>query len=355
MLGKSRFILTLILPTALAACGGTLQLPQVTTTTGSTGGSSSAGSSSNKGSGSTGTTTQTSVVYSKDAGTAVQALSAGQTLTTESTASSKPVNIDFTNRTTSLGTPTTVTITKNNQGAITLTVNGVQQVFKSTDLEPNQYAFTVNDTTANKYVSVANWDGNTIVDEINGNQTFTKYAQPWEYVTNQLGNPSVEAHGFFITGTETKPADIGSIPNATYSGEANLHAYPASGYTGFQNTVSRVRSSVNMTADFGAGNVSGSLTNIAIAPVNTTPKVYTSRPGTISMDPAKITGNGFSGILTPDSTFKSAAGNPTITAGQYSGNFYGPVADEVAGTMSLSGSNTSGNFNANGFFTAKKN
>ena len=47
---------------------------------------------------------------------------------------------------------------------------------------------------------------------------------------------------------------------------------------------------------------------------------------------------------------------PGFTAtGNYGGAFYGPAADQVAGTMTMTGTDATGNWNGAGYFIGDKN
>ena len=342
MLGKSGLVLSTAMIATLSACGGSSS-PTASATTGPTS-----------------VTPASTQVYSSDAGTAANALASGKTLTTDATMTSKMAAIDYSNGkplNTKLVDPATVSLKTDTNGDVILTVNGVSQKFTTADLNANKYTYIVNDTTTKKYAQLSAYDGNNGAPTlISGTGTDTKYVQPWEFWTNQLsGNTSLYNEGFFVVGTVTKPADLKGMPTATYSGKAHVLARASSGYTSFNASTMQVESDVKMTANFINGTVNGSLINIRSGPESTNPVVLTSNPGTILMNNAPISGNGFSGTVTPDSTFASTASNPTISSGTYSGNFFGPAADEVGGTLSLTGTNTSGAFNANGVFTATKN
>lgn len=295
----------------------------------------------------------TTRLYSSDVGTAADALAANMTLTSNDTTSSKTSVVDWNNNTTALGAPATVSLKKNDQGGLTLTVNGVEQVFTSADLSSDNYGYQINDSKNSKFVSLWAWDGNSMADQINGTNSYGKYSHVWEYFTNQLGDPKQETSGFAVLGTETKPAELAGMPTATYSGYSRSKMRQATGYMSEAANASVMGSAVSMTADFGAGTVSGALTNIRTRPKSSS--TWTTVPGSISMDAASISGNGFAGTLTPDPTFKNTIGNPSISNGTYAGTFFGPAAEEVGGTLSAEGSGSGGAFNLNGFYQAKKN
>ncbi len=73
------------------------------------------------------------------------------------------------------------------------------------------------------------------------------------------------------------------------------------------------------------------------------------------MDPTTLAGNGFAGSLTPDAAFIAGQGPGYSSNGTYAGIFYGPAAQQVAGTMSMTGTDASGNWNGTGYFIGTQN
>jgi hypothetical protein len=100
-----------------------------------------------------------------------------------------------------------------------------------------------------------------------------------------------------------------------------------------------------MTANFGAGEISGEMTNFNRQDPD---GIAEDIPGTMAMQTAAFDVNGFSGNLAPDAAFTDTT-NVTITSGTYSGAFYGPEANEVAGVLTLTGSGDN-DFNGIGYF-----
>ncbi|MEQ1697570.1 MAG: transferrin-binding protein-like solute binding protein [Hyphomicrobiaceae bacterium] len=133
--------------------------------------------------------------------------------------------------------------------------------------------------------------------------------------------PSGQLGGFF-TGTPTSQAQMPGNITATYSG----------GFVGYEvtnSTVYEVAGASSVTANFGAGTVSGavsSLTNLY-----GTPSAYgLSMTGT-------ITGNTYNGTAG-----FTGAGAPTTTTSAMNGAFYGSAATQTAGALSVTGTGAGG-------------
>lgn len=291
-----------------------------------------------------GTTSATKAVYSDPVGTAVQALDAGKTLSTDD----KTVTAMRLNQNTGDTSPTsaTVSLAKNSQGGLTLTVNGDTHVFTSADATADGYGYE--QKTSSTYAGVFSWDQNSVADALSSSNP--DYAQIWGYQVDDGTVPNTR--GFAVLGTETKAADLKNLPTATYNGWMVTETYPKAGFVDNATSKGRLRGDVTMSADFGAGNVSGNVSNLSIRDPGTTTDVSTA--GSIAMDSAPITGNGFSGTLTPSGTFTGPSGALTVSNGTYAGKFFGPSADQVGGTISLQGNYAGTDGNGAGFFKASK-
>lgn len=292
-----------------------------------------------------GTTGVTKTVFATDAAdTAVKALDDGKTLQSDSkTSSAMSVN-----HTTGDTAPTTadVSLAKNSQGGVTLTVNGVKQVFTGANATPDGHGYRVQ--TSNKDMSIYTWDKATVADALASSNT--DYAQVWNYYVYNGKEPNTE--GFAVLGTETKPDTLKGLPSATYNGRMTTKAYPNTGYVDNKTSILRLSGDVSMNADFGAGTVNGNIGNLTIRDPGTTTDVATS--GSIAMDTAPISGNGFSGTLTPSGTFAGPTSTLTVSNGTYAGKFFGPNADQVGGTIGLKGNYDGEDGSGSGFFKASK-
>ncbi len=127
--------------------------------------------------------------------------------------------------------------------------------------------------------------------------------------------------GFATIGIPTLASVVdGQTAVATYSGEAGLSIHQ--GLFKFFG--------ITMSVDFDANTIAGTGNNIALG-------VGEKHSGKVVFNSAPIDGNGFEGTFTMNSELRNhldLIDNPT---GQYSGNFFGPNADDLAGVMSFEG------------------
>ena len=267
--------------------------------------------------------------FAADAGTAIEALDDGKTLTAA-----------------------TFDVKKNANGELTFTVNGVEQVFDPTDrfieINGESFGYDIADQANGIFVSLFSNTGelDTVLDPNN-----PSYLQVWNYTTNQVNPGGADVRGYAVVGTETQGSALASLPSATYSGRARIDTYPAAGFVNSATSRSIVHGNLSMAADFGAATIFGSIGNLdgngpgqANAPI----------AGSIAMDQTAITGNGFAGSLSPDAAFLAATGVSGVN-GSYAGTFYGPSADQVGGTMSLTGTQNGQAINGIGFFRGDQN
>ncbi len=136
--------------------------------------------------------------------------------------------------------------------------------------------------------------------------------------------------GFATMGIETTAAVVGSQSAvAIYRGVGRLHSYKALGLPYYDTDVSLA---ITMSVDFDANTTQG--TGRATYYDS---DYYEYSPANVIFNSAPIVGNGFSGTFTLNSEMRELYklnDNPT---GQYSGSFFGPNADDLAGVMSFDG------------------
>lgn len=153
---------------------------------------------------------------------------------------------------------------------------------------------------------------------------------------------------YIVSGFQTDPAQIPATATATYTGPVNMVLRQATtGSVDIDNlhTMQNTANGANLTANFGAGTVTGTLSgavtsNGGISGTNTTLAVT-----------ANISGNGFSGSTT------QTAGSLNIQDGTIAGNFYGANAAEIGGTFSSAvnaGGGVTNNTVATGYFMGKQ-
>lgn len=269
-------------------------------------------------------------VLAKTAGNAAQALADGTTLRASGRASSSWVR-DFAADTGALAADSSVQIARNNAGGLDLiTPNGTFH-FTAADLSADGYGFELPDGSASLWA----WNGNSMADALdpNGGRYSLVFDYHYDFEAGDTG-----ANGFAVVGSETDEADLAALPTATYAGSARVRVAPEEGFTNYRDVVAEARGDVALTADFGAGEVSGDVTNLEYRePRNVDPtRSWTPFDGALTLETAAIEGNGFTGAVTADADFETNVG--TIDEGStYSGTFFGPHAEEVGGGINLTG------------------
>jgi hypothetical protein len=289
----------------------------------------------------------TDQLFADTDGTTAAALAAGKTLVAgESANSASKVNYGSgdVEKTTAV-----FKLKKNDAGALTFTVNGVDHVFKPGDKyiedDGTSYGYDVANDVDSVYYFVSSWTGT--LDEVA--DPATKGVQIWRYGSNQVIPDGPDVQGFAVVGTETRSAALTSLPTAKYTGQVVLDARPTKGFENNQTSRNRIRGDLKLTANFGAGTVSGAVDGIRVRPPGEDD--YTDVTGTIAMNPSAIVGNGFAGGLAADAAYQSNVG--TIDASSsYSGKFYRESAEQVAGVLNVIGqvAGGGGGYAADGFF-----
>ncbi|MCV2863958.1 transferrin-binding protein-like solute binding protein [Defluviimonas sp. WL0075] len=295
---------------------------------------------------SSGSTSRSTSVYSVDAGTAGKALEDGKTLVAQKGAVAG-MALNFDTHTAGLA-DSTFELKKNADGELTMVVDGVEYAFAPGDryVEPSDMQiYGYNAKPGGSDIWLSNWR-RTLDEALDPNDPH--YADIWDYYINSGTQP--DQYGFAVVGTETRPSDIGSLPTATYNGRARIMALPNDGDPDFSTARTQVRGDMEMTADFGAATIAGSIYNIETRPAGGSS--FDPTLGSISMDETDIVGNSFDGTLTPDADLRTSLDLSADTSGTYSGRFYGPNAEEVAGTLTITGADGTGTdpFSGVGFF-----
>ncbi len=302
----------------------------------------------NSGNSGTGSAPQTTRHFAADAGVAAKALNDGKTLTAQK-GGTATYEIDWNTGTTTLRSGDTFSVAKNASGELTMTVNGREFAFspgdRFVDSDGMVYSYDVQSPSTSVWLYLGSYTG-TLDETLDPNGT--DYAQIWGYYVDADQN-GIASQAYSVVGTETRAADLALLPSATYSGRTRMDVIPATGYSGGSSSRTRVRSDLSMAADFGAGTIGGSLTNITVEPPGGSQSAVA---GTISMDQATLSGNGFASTLTPDAAFITGQGAGWTGSGNYAVKFFGPAADQVAGTMTMTGTNSSGAWNGVGYFIA---
>ena len=268
-------------------------------------------------------------------GDAGGAIANDQTLTARSVGSAA-VALDYGDDVTAPTGTTQVQLRRNADGELTLIVNGAAYDFEPGDRENAFGYFTADECdTSDVCVSTFNYTGE--IDELLTNGF--GYAEVVGYQTNQLTDDGGEnLRGFAVVGAETRDSALAGLPTATYSGRAEIGTFPSTGFIDNETSRQGIRGDLSMTADFGAGTISGQVTNLQS---ETGFSGYNPAAGSITMEQAEFDVNGFRGGMSASADY-AAGSEDLVNNSSYSGAFYGPAAEEVGGTISGSGAGRNG-------------
>lgn len=245
-------------------------------------------------------------IYAADAGTVGAALDAGKTLASNTNgvnnAAHQQTQADGAGGTTDNGTD--FAIAKNDAGGYDVTIDGATTSFTAADAVGGSYHIGALTDNENKHLT----------QYAAGN-----YHQIWGYTHSNVAADTIDNVAAAV-GTETKAAALEGKANATYTGTAS--AFATNTTTG---NLVLYNGTANLSADFTASTIAGSVDSISY--LDTESMATGAVAGAIAMNETSIGGNGFTGALT-------GSGDLASVNGAYTGKFYGPNGEEVAGTMS---------------------
>ena len=264
-----------------------------------------------------------------DAGAAI---ASGKTLTARAVGVALQ-NLNYHTGETSTTTDVTASIKRNDDGALTVTIDGEELAFTPADVNGDGDGYEVE--VDGKFAGVYNYNG-PVEDLLTAGNGFAQVVQIFRSSENAEGHVSGDST-FAIFGTETADEDLKVVPN--------------SGFESNSESRYKVRSEIAMTADFGAGEIWGTIGNTTIE--DPEDGVRDAVEGTIAMDKTTFDNNGFAGTLTADADFISDI-DVNSAEGTYSGAFYGPNAEQVAGALTFGIGADDGSLNGNGYFSADK-
>jgi hypothetical protein len=147
-----------------------------------------------------------------------------------------------------------------------------------------------------------------------------------------------------VIGAETTDATINQlqVDNETLQYEGGMFTEIRRQGDGFEDFNAVIRGDVTMTADFGAGSISGEITEMEFEFGDGMGSTTIDVDGTLAMQETAILDNAFAGTMAGDQAFLTdndamfdeIGGNANVVDLDYSGAFYGPEADEVGGVVS---------------------
>ena len=221
---------------------------------------------------------------------------------------------------------------------ITMIVNGVAYDLSLTDDNIRRWESSTND---NIYIEEASRVSNDLRatlageedDAVLGTYVFydadrTTYGEEIRHITYNYTS------GYATVGIQTPASFVESeTATATYTGLMEFETY-ASKVTDIASRNSGVYyiGDLTMNIDFTAKTIDGTANlqhrgNVA---------------GTATLALAPIVGNGFAGNFTFDDALRRNAGLINNSVGKYTGNFFGPNADDLAGVMQFNGTTANG-------------
>jgi len=335
---------------ALAACGGGGGQPGTTastpTQTGTTGSTSPTGTTSSTGSntGSTGTTAQITI------GPADNAAAGAGFLSFNFSSNPPPVGTAF-----SLLGPA-VKITSTAVGASGIDSTRSRATYRGTvtsnGLTYPVFDLTIPDISVNATgvrgdgTPFTTSDGGKVVAAI-GTLNYTLLGA-WGYTS---ASGATGYLGMTVNGTNTNTANVPTTGTATYNGTQGPTAAGAVGAyfvpSGSGSIVAgTLTGNVSLTTDFASNAVNGTMSNMMATPTGggtTTPWNTITLSGTIGRSTGQNT-VAFGGPTTTQGAPSGAgnAGFSSAASGSFAGYFYGPHAEEVGATWTLSDPNAAG-------------
>ncbi len=146
------------------------------------------------------------------------------------------------------------------------------------------------------------------------------YGRYWVYPAS-----GQEQVGGFFTGTPTSQSQMPGNITATYTG----------GFTGYRvaqgQGITSLKGSSSLTADFGAGTVNGTISNLVNGSNGLNQTYGLSLAG-------NITGNTYNGTVGFTNAAPGvASGTPVVASSALNGAFYGNGATQTAGSLSITG------------------
>jgi len=258
------------------------------------------------------------------------------------------VQLRFNGGTTNL-TEANVSITKNDAGELTATLNGQTRVFTLADriVEDDGSTYGYEFEAADGTTFAVFHFGGSLEDLLNAGNGFGTIVS----VMGDLGptNDTLYHRSFAAIGTETTDAELDMVTgSATFDGYGRIDFYPQEDFINSGTSRSRLRGDVTMTADFDAGEISGTMDNLTLQSPGSSDRV--DFDGQVDLNTAPFAVNTFAGTVTGDAALADA-GLTLNDDGAYNGAFFGPDADEVHGVISATGNLNGTDVNAIGYFS----
>ena len=240
----------------------------------------------------------------------------------------------------------TLTLRVGNNNTLILIINGVETILAREEADNNLWQIRDGtDTSIVDYTSFDTNNENNILDVIAGKDetiqgTYIRYNTGINNSGSVASNIDINStFGFATVGIQTTaPVVANQTATATYIGRIDFRTRPNTVTT--NDTLSRESyfGDLTMNVDFGANTVAG-MGELAKQDEGADEEVVI---GIATFESAPIIGNGFDGAFTLDSALRTDIGLTDNQKGNYSGNFFGTNADDLAGVMRLNGTNANG-------------
>lgn len=215
-------------------------------------------------------------------------------------------------------------VAKNSKGGVDVTMNGTTFSYAANEREgSNGYV----QSEGGRVRHAGTWESQA---DKHG------FSQLWSYSYEETEH-SVHS-GFAVVGLETKPDVLVNKPSATYRGTMGGHTIAGPMQGDWRQLVSKGTDSTVLDVKFGANpTISGTISNMQIRDSVNDGKgwgPFRDMAGTLTLESAPITGNGYEGTVTADAAFINSVGFTKFENGKYAGRFYGPNGEETAGVIS---------------------
>lgn len=275
-------------------------------------------------------------LFSRDVGSANEALASGETLRATSVSSilANPIS-----GTTILAEDAPkVEISQQANGHLTLKIDGTTYEFTEEDLweeeNGNIYGYgktiEVEDGSGDvSWVGLFSWQGqlDSMLSEDNDNAS-----QVWQYYLFDEAD-GLNA-GKFATGTQTAPDFLEMMSTATYTGYGQMHIMPGSTFETW-GTRGEMEFDVTLNLDIQQGDVSGRFDNLRLRSrvQDQTVPDYEPTTGQFDITDGSVSGGDFSATFSADQTFLDQTQSSYLT-GTLDGTLFGEQAEQAAGALS---------------------
>lgn len=299
-----------------------------------------------------------------DVGTPNEAFAASQTLSTEN-GSISARRMSYRDNTTEIITePSDITLSLNSAGAVIVGYKGQTyelgedaRVFNEADQKYYglEKSIDVKDGSGEvEYIGLWSQEGD--LDSVLAVDR-EDYAQVWQLWTEEQGAPGEAA--FFVVGTKTAETALGAFTTSDYNGFALAQIVMTEGNPNNRTQVRFLETS--MSVNFQTNELSGQMSGAQVRQrvfdeaqnkwVNTD---YSDIDGAVNISSGAISGNGFTATASANDALLTSGGYKSVEA-SVDGSFYGPSADQAAGTFTGSAMSNEGQTAVvNGWFDVSK-